>query len=160
MSNEELDDMVSDEENYETKEELGLIDKGKGKGVLKAQTTSDKDKEMVSMESDSEQLIEHREKIVKVRSSFARYEYDSDFLLSLLDSKEEGGMKFDDFHNGDMVHPKLKLGMMFASLEEFRKAVREANILDGYDLKFVRNTRQKINIVCARKDKSNCKYRV
>jgi hypothetical protein len=56
-----------------------------------------------------------------------------------------------------MGNPILVLGNTFHDAVEFRKAVRQCNILRGKDLKFKKNEKKRIIIVC--KDE-RCRHRV
>jgi hypothetical protein len=61
------------------------------------------------------------------------------------------------FDLSDMNNPILVIGNTFRNASDFRKAVRQYNILRGKDLRFKKNELKRIVVVC--KD-SNCKYRV
>jgi hypothetical protein len=61
------------------------------------------------------------------------------------------------FDLSDMNNPTLVIGNTFRNASDFRKAVRQYNILRGKDLRFKKNELKRIVVVC--KD-SNCKYRV
>ena len=56
-----------------------------------------------------------------------------------------------------MKNPVLHLGHTFGDATEFRRVVKQANILKVKDLKFPRNETKKVIVRC--KDKK-CKYRV
>ncbi|XP_059434845.1 uncharacterized protein LOC132167826 [Corylus avellana] len=56
-----------------------------------------------------------------------------------------------------MANPTLVVGNTFHDAAEFRKAVRQYNIIRGKDLKFKKNEKKRIVVVC--KD-TNCRYRV
>ncbi|XP_024636474.1 uncharacterized protein [Medicago truncatula] len=87
-------------------------------------------------------------------------EYESDELYS--DDPDES-----DFERGPRAYVfkmsqltpafKFKVGMDFKSIVEFRMAIREWNVLNGYQIKFVKNDKERCRVEC--KDKHNgCKY--
>jgi hypothetical protein len=57
----------------------------------------------------------------------------------------------------DMLNPTLVPGNTFRDVYEFRKAIKQANVLKGKDLAYQKNSRKKLIVVCADK---KCKYRV
>lgn len=61
------------------------------------------------------------------------------------------------FNVVDMRSPQLVVGNTFHDAAEFRKVVKQANIIKGKDLTFKKNEMKRIVIVC--KD-SRYKYRV
>jgi hypothetical protein len=61
------------------------------------------------------------------------------------------------FSAKDMLNPTLVLGNTFNDVYEFRKAIKQANVLKGKDLAYQKNSRMKLIAVCADK---KCKYRV
>jgi hypothetical protein len=92
-------------------------------------------------------------------------EYDSDQLQSPHGSDDDRELfstrkdvtKRVPFDPTDMSNPTLVVGNTFRNADEFRKAVRQYNILRGKDLKFKKNERKRIVVVC--KDE-RCRYRV
>jgi hypothetical protein len=61
------------------------------------------------------------------------------------------------FTKSNFEKPTLQLGNTFESVYDFRKAIKQANILKGNDLVYQKNSRSKVIAVCGDK---NCKYRV
>jgi len=59
------------------------------------------------------------------------------------------------FTKFDFEKPTLQLGNTFESVYDFRKAIKQANILKGNDLVYQKNSRSKVIAVCGDK---NCKY--
>jgi hypothetical protein len=57
----------------------------------------------------------------------------------------------------DMNNPTLVIGNTFRNASDFRKVVKQYNILRGKDLRFKKNELKRIVVVC--KD-SKCRYRV
>lgn len=55
-----------------------------------------------------------------------------------------------------MDHPKLEVGMKFASVHIFREALREYTISNSIRLHFKRNERKKISVHC----KEKCGWRI
>jgi hypothetical protein len=92
-------------------------------------------------------------------------EYDSDQLQSLhgsdddreLLSRRKDVIKIVPFDRSDISDPTLVVGNTFHDTDEFRKAIRQYNILRGKDLKFKKNEKKMIVVVC--KDEM-CRYRV
>jgi hypothetical protein len=90
-------------------------------------------------------------------------EYDSDQLQSPHGSDDDRELfstrndvtKRVHFDPTDMSNPTLVVGNTFRNADEFRKAVRQYNILRGKDLKFKKNERKMIVVVC--KDE-RCRY--
>jgi hypothetical protein len=55
-------------------------------------------------------------------------------------SDEERGVRYEKFRNEQMRKKyKFKYGMEFNSLAEFREAIRDHNVRNGYDIKYVKN---------------------
>ncbi|XP_062147727.1 uncharacterized protein LOC133856686 [Alnus glutinosa] len=61
------------------------------------------------------------------------------------------------FSKSDFEKPTLHKGNTFDSVYDFRKAIKQANILKGKDLVYQKNSKSKVIAVCREK---NCKYRV
>ncbi|XP_062152677.1 uncharacterized protein LOC133861000 [Alnus glutinosa] len=61
------------------------------------------------------------------------------------------------FSKSDFEKPTLQKGNTFDSVYDFRKAIKQANILKGKDLVYQKNSKSKVIAVCGEK---NCKYRV
>jgi len=61
------------------------------------------------------------------------------------------------FSKSDFEKPTLQKGNTFDSVYDFRKAIKQANILKGKDLVYQKNSKSKVIAVCREK---NCKYRV
>ncbi|XP_058776490.1 uncharacterized protein LOC131650794 [Vicia villosa] len=64
------------------------------------------------------------------------------------------------FNEGEKLRKKFsfKVGMEFASLKQFKKAVLEHNVLNGREVKFAKNDLTRCRVVC--KDKKKCDYTV
>ncbi|XP_062011844.1 uncharacterized protein LOC133728443 [Rosa rugosa] len=56
----------------------------------------------------------------------------------------------------DMKNPKFKLGMVFADSVVFKKAVRKHAVLTRKELRFVRNERHKVKVIC--KTSAGCPF--
>jgi hypothetical protein len=61
------------------------------------------------------------------------------------------------FSAEDMLNPILVPGDTFNDVYEFRKAIKQFNVLKGKDLAYQKNSRKKLIVVCADK---KCNYRV
>jgi hypothetical protein len=97
-------------------------------------------------------------------SDGSEYNDDSEGLRSPSESGEDSARlprrditRKVPFDLSDMKNPTLVIGNTFRNASDFRKAVRQYNILRGKDLRFKKNELKRIVVVC--KD-SNCKYRV
>ncbi|XP_014515308.1 uncharacterized protein LOC106773133 [Vigna radiata var. radiata] len=82
-------------------------------------------------------------------------EYISDELDSDLESGEDGSLKrgkFKKFRQGDMNKDfRFLLGMEFCSLKEFKNAVMEHSVLNGKEIKFVKNDLTRVREKCKKK---------
>jgi hypothetical protein len=97
-------------------------------------------------------------------SDSSEYKDDSEGLRSPSESGEDSARlprrdvtRKVPFDLSDMNNPTLVIGNTFRNASDFRKAVRQYNILRGKELRFKKNELKRIVVVC--KD-SNCKYRV
>ena len=55
-----------------------------------------------------------------------------------------------------MAYPELVKGLKFGDVATFREAVREANLIKGKDLRFVKNNKDKVIVRCK---VEGCKYK-
>ncbi|WVZ11944.1 hypothetical protein V8G54_016474 [Vigna mungo] len=82
-------------------------------------------------------------------------EYISDELDSDLESDEDGSLKmgkFKKFRQDDMNKDfKLSLGMEFGSLKDFKNALMEHSVLNGKEIKFVKNDLTRVRAECKKK---------
>ncbi|XP_058739575.1 uncharacterized protein LOC131611665 [Vicia villosa] len=64
------------------------------------------------------------------------------------------------FNEGEKLRKEFqfKVGMEFASLKQFKKAVLEHNVLNGREVRFAKNDLTRCRVVC--KDKKQCDYTV
>ncbi|CAO2194395.1 unnamed protein product, partial [Urochloa humidicola] len=71
--------------------------------------------------------------------------------LQLPDSDGEGSsmMRFQPFVPEDVVNPIFKVGMIFSSVEDVRKAVTEYSLRNRVQIKMPRNDRTRIQAECA-----------
>ncbi|KAK2455719.1 hypothetical protein QL285_003145 [Trifolium repens] len=99
------------------------------------------------------------EKNPNSESKFDDGEYESEELHSSDPdaSDEERGVRYEKFRNEQMKKKyKFKYGMEFNSLAEFREAIRDHNVRNVYDIKYVKNEGDSIRVVCNRE----CPYKV
>ncbi|XP_022855345.1 uncharacterized protein LOC111376618 [Olea europaea var. sylvestris] len=91
-------------------------------------------------------------------NTFDDLEYPSFEELNLeCSSDEEVGYRFPEFFaEMDMRNPKLEVGQLFRSMQEFRCAVRSYGALNGYNVKLRCNDRKRAQGVC----KSGCSWRI
>ena len=62
------------------------------------------------------------------------------------------GPKFTKYRQEDMKKEfKFKLGMKFGSLKDFKHALMEHSVLNGKEVKFVKNDHKRVRAVCKRK---------
>ena len=82
-------------------------------------------------------------------------EYMSDDLDSDVDNDDgilNVGPKFSKYKPEDMKKDfKFKLGMEFSSLKDFKYALMEHSVLNGKEVKFVKNDHKRVRAVCKRK---------
>ncbi|WVZ24109.1 hypothetical protein V8G54_002653 [Vigna mungo] len=82
-------------------------------------------------------------------------EYISDELDSDLESDEDGSLKqgkLKKFRQDDMNKDfKFSLGMEFGSLKEFKNALMEHSVLNGKEIKFVKNDLTRVRVECKKK---------
>ena len=50
----------------------------------------------------------------------------------------------------NMANPKFSVGLLFTCATEFRAAVRECAIKNGRNVKFVKNEKDKVRVVCSK----------
>ena len=84
----------------------------------------------------------------------------SDELISPKPTSEEDNYNTNknlEFNEIDMACPELVKGLKFGDVATFREAVREANLIKGKDLCFVKNNKDKVIVRCKAE---GCKYRV
>ncbi|XP_022863741.1 uncharacterized protein LOC111383814 [Olea europaea var. sylvestris] len=91
-------------------------------------------------------------------NTFDDLEYPSSEELMLeCSSDEEVGHRFPEFFaETDMRNPKLEVGQLFRSMQEFRCAVRSYGALNGYNVKLRCNDRKRARGVC----KPGCSWRI
>ena len=82
-------------------------------------------------------------------------------VFECMESDDEigcGKPKYEEFiESREMAKPHICLGILFASVDAFRRVVREVNISMGKDLIWSKNDLDRIVVVC---NKERCKYKV
>ena len=85
-----------------------------------------------------------------INENYNTYDLDSD-----VDSDEGVGTvdpKFCKFRPEDMNKDfKFKLGMEFGSLKDFKQALMEHSVLNGKEVKFVKNDQKRVRAICKKK---------
>ena len=85
-----------------------------------------------------------------INENYNTYDLDSD-----VDSDEGVGTvdpKFCKFRPEDMNKDfKFKLGMEFGSLKDFKQALMEHSVLNGKEVKFVKNDQKQVRAICKKK---------
>jgi hypothetical protein len=71
-------------------------------------------------------------------------------------SDEERGLRYEKFRKEQMGKHTTRFGMEFTCLADFRLAIRDWNVRNGYELRWVKNEGDRVRVVCAR----GCPYRV
>jgi hypothetical protein len=92
-------------------------------------------------------------------SKFEDDEYESEELGSSDPdaSDEERGVRYEKFRKDQMGKKyKFKCGMEFSSLQEFRDAIRDHNVRNGYQVRWKKNEGYRVRVVCDR----GCPYLV
>jgi hypothetical protein len=73
-------------------------------------------------------------------------------------SEAEGGIRYPKFRKEQMGKDyEFKLMMEFTSLEEFKEAIRDWNVMNNKEIKLVKNDSQRVRVVCRNK---KCGYLV
>ena len=91
------------------------------------------------------------------QQSTADHEIDAHYSTDELDSDVDiaygdGGRKYPIFRGEDMCKEfKFKLGMEFSSLKQFKQALMEHSVLNGREVKFVKNDDVRVRAICKRK---------
>lgn len=71
-------------------------------------------------------------------------------LGSLENSDEEGSKrKFKWFDDSTIENPELELGQMFKTVEQFRIALVNWNLVRGCDIRLVKNEKTRVSTVCS-----------
>jgi len=82
-------------------------------------------------------------------------EYDSEQLCSDVDSDEGVSDKMPKFvkYNAEDMNKsfKFRLGMEFCSFKDFKHALMEHSVLNGKEIKFVKNDGKRVRVVCKKK---------
>ncbi|KAL7202554.1 hypothetical protein ACSBR1_034095 [Camellia fascicularis] len=76
---------------------------------------------------------------------------DDDELISLKgssDEEDEADDRYPKYRAGMMKDPKLVVGMKFPNPQVFREYLREFNVINGYDIRYIRNESARITAVC------------
>ena len=64
----------------------------------------------------------------------------------------EGGRKYPIFRGEEMCKEfKFILGMEFCSLKQFKQALMEHFVLNGREVKFIKNDDVRVRVICKRK---------
>jgi len=88
-------------------------------------------------------------------------EIDGDYLSEELgssnpDDSDDGTIKYGQFRKEQLNKDfKFKLGMEFNSLAEFKEAIIEWNVLNGYELKMPKNESYRLRVLC----REECGYK-
>jgi len=70
-------------------------------------------------------------------------------------SDDDQGPRYEKFVMADLHKKyKFKVGLEFKSLAEFKEAIIEWNVLNGYEIKFPKNDKVRVRVVC----KGNCEF--
>ncbi|KAK2456280.1 hypothetical protein QL285_003659 [Trifolium repens] len=98
-------------------------------------------------------------------SKFEDDEYESEELGSSDPdaSDEERGVRYEKFRKDQMGKKyKFKFGMEFSSLQDFRDAIRDHNVRNGYQVRWKKNEGNRVRVVCDRggHNASSCKSKV
>jgi len=75
--------------------------------------------------------------------------YALDFDVDNDEGVSRDGPKFSKYRADDMTKDfKLKLGMQFSSLKEFKQAIMEHSVLNDKKVQFVKNDQNRVRAVC------------
>ncbi|KAL7176505.1 hypothetical protein ACSBR2_029937 [Camellia fascicularis] len=84
---------------------------------------------------------------------------DDNELISLKgspDEEDEADDGYPEYKEVMMKDPKLVVGMKFPSPQVFIEYLREFNVINGYDIRYIRNKSARITAVC----RHNCSWRI
>lgn len=82
---------------------------------------------------------------------------DPKYLTEPSDSDDELGQRFPMFDEKiDMKSPKLEVGLIFPSVDIYRKALRQSAVQRGIALKFEKNEKTRVTACC----KNDCGWRI
>lgn len=88
-------------------------------------------------------------------------DYESDELGSSDpdDSDREKGPKYERFRKTQLCKTfQFKVGVEFSSTKEFKEAIIEWTVLNGYEIKFVKNDLIRCRVVCKKREKDDCMF--
>ncbi|KAL3506930.1 hypothetical protein ACH5RR_032312 [Cinchona calisaya] len=72
-------------------------------------------------------------------------------------SDDKGGDEFPEFNvEREMEKPELVVGQLFSNVTEFREAIRQHSIINGFELVWIKNDNDRITITCSK----NCGWRI
>jgi hypothetical protein len=97
--------------------------------------------------------------VVRDRGLSEDEEYNSEELDSGCDTEDEGPrVKFPTFKLLDNMRDyKWELGTYFVSKKAFQEAIRTYDIHSGRDLKFKKNDKRRVRVIC-KGSKGNCRF--
>ncbi|KAL3498461.1 hypothetical protein ACH5RR_041193 [Cinchona calisaya] len=83
---------------------------------------------------------------------------DHDVLeIALNSSDDENKESFPEFNEEkDIANPQIEVGLVFSTVEVYRRALRMFSIKKGFELKFIKNDPDKVIAICIR----NCGWRI
>jgi len=105
-------------------------------------------------------VVEEKMKLMKVVGGGAGSSYVVDYLdvgyvseeLGSSDpdvSDDDQGPRYEKFVMADLHKKyKFKVGLEFKSLAEFKETITKWNVLNGYEIKFVKNDKIRVRVVC------------
>ncbi|OAY83290.1 hypothetical protein ACMD2_22834, partial [Ananas comosus] len=120
-----------------------------------AEELDNRDEEMDDGEKDHANRSDDESDSLFIENSNSDTDYElSDELHSLDDSSEDDLVmrrRYPEFRaETDMQNPQFGIGMLFASMKEFRQAIREYSIKNRYNIKLVKNEKDKVRAVVRR----------
>jgi len=84
----------------------------------------------------------------EIHANYSTDELDSDVDIG----DGEGGRKYPLFRGEEMCKEfKFRLGMEFCSLKQFKQALMEHSVLNGREVKFIKNDDVRVRAICKRK---------
>ena len=138
------------------------------RGELDSHYDSDVDSEYRSSEederSDSEEYSEENEEVqqVSVDGCYNDYANSDDEVVTSNDTEDEGD-NTRNIHRGQVYDPRcpiemttFQLGMRFESSSQFTTAVKNYAVWNGFNIKFLKSGKHKVEVVCVK----DCPWRM
>ena len=143
---EETENVKIVDSDYEQSEDEILVDKnkssrdGNGAGTSEPVGTKARTSREPVVESDLEWSTDELNSVC---------ESDMEIGDAVNEKKKKKKSRFTEFNpDTDFADPEFRLGMVFPTIEHFRKAVKEYAIMSKRNVQFVRNEKHRVRVKC------------